>query len=411
MTELKLTGPRGDNPLGFLATLGTMAALEDAGVEAELRWEGLSPWIRFHVNSPVNASISVQPGQTANHSGERQCIIGHAKLSKEAHALVDLLLTTLQRDPVSEEKQRMVNETRKEMENLATKIRKKETEIRKRKLGRQEREAAMQSEVSPLLAEQSRARKAFVAALQQSGIDPVLTLGKNLSASSAEFMNFLSWLITSAAPDFGLFCRTLNLAASFGLCDPNKPEDNIQPSPWALITGAGHQHFLETVSELMQVCTACHLAQALFGPWIPSDPRLSLRLDPVDDRRYALMASDPTSTGNKAMTLWGANRLAFEALRFFTAYPSTRNGCAFVGWWPSSKGGFRSDPEARWPLWHAWLTAPEIHSVLALPEIWSYRRNDRFNVRNRSVFAVIRTMRIQVDKYFNLLPGTPVWMS
>ena len=44
---------------------------------------------------------------------------------------------------------------------------------------------------------------------------------------------------------------------------------------------------------------AAHLDHALFEPWSYSDPRPSLRWDPLDDRRYAYRAFDPTNGASR----------------------------------------------------------------------------------------------------------------
>jgi hypothetical protein len=122
--------------------------------------------------------------------------------------------------------------------------------------------------------------------------------------------------------------RWADLAAAYGIADPAQPTERMLASPWALISGSGHQDFLSSVQELMHRCSVDHLTRALFGPWEPTDDKYSLRLDAGDDRRYALMERDPS--GNKPFTLWGANRLTFEALRFFPCLPA-RDGMAVRG--------------------------------------------------------------------------------
>ena len=139
-------------------------------------------------------------------------------------------------------------------------------------------------------------------------------------------------------------------------------------SPWVLVNGSGHQDFLSSVEELMVACTPEHFRQALFGPWNPQDEKYSLRLDAVDDRRYALMDRDPTSSNNKPRTLWGANRLAFEALRFFPAMP-VRGGMG-VRAWKSSNGNWQENCRVRWPLWRQPVGVASIQSLLGLRDLW-----------------------------------------
>lgn len=404
--ELKLTGPRGDNPLGFLTALGVLATLEDAGVQAELRWNVLSPTVRFDPPSdgrPEPEWDACEPGN---------CPVGHGMPDPDVTKLLNILARKLHRAAPLEDRARVEAEAKRRMETVKAEIKKATKRIKDRYPGpqmREERQRALEREVRPLQQQLANVREEYLQARRNSGIDSAVTLGKNLAATNREFIDFLDSLLSESSSDARR--RSLALAASYGLCDPNRPSDEILPTPWALITGAGHQDFLDTVGELMVRSTACHIARAILGPWEPKDERYSLRLDPSEDRRYAMMASDPTSFGNRTLTLWGANRLAFEALRFFPAYPAARNGIAVVAWRPSSGGGYRSDAQVRWPLWSPWLSASEIRSLLALPELFSESQPARLALRLRGVFGVIASRRIQIDKYFNLLPGTPVWMS
>lgn len=401
MIELKLTGPRGDNPLGFLTVLGVMAALEDAGVEAAVRWEALTASLRF-----VPPMTVADPGQNAG--GEADQARPEQNTSGMADVLVDLLWSSLHREPPSDEAAKRLSQAEERMDDLKTQIKNAIEEIKTRGLSRGEKKSAMDREVQPLKQQRAQARKAYLSALQQAGVDPVLALGKDLAATNAEFQDFLGWL-------FGWnqngYRRNLDLAAAYGVSDPNAPDERMLPTPWALITGAGHQYFLETVRELMQRCQKDQIRQAVFGPWVPKDERFSLRLDPAEDRRYALMAANPSKGSNKTLTLWGANRLAFEAVRFFTCYPAARGDIAVLGWRPSQDHGFRADTKVRWPLWGSWLSPEEIRPILALPEIWQDSPQARSALRERGIQGVYRSERIQRDDYFNLLPGIAVWMS
>lgn len=406
MMELKLTGPRGDNPLGFLAALGVLATLEDAGVHAEMRWNVLSPTVRFN---PPSREL---PGPERFSCASGNCPVGHQLPDPGGSVLLTILARQLHRKAPSREEADIEAAARRKMENLSTRIKRVDREIKEQYPGRQmreERQQAVERELRPLERQLAIAREEYLQARRNSGIDSTVTLGKNLAATNREFAVFLDSLLSESFPDSGR--RSLALAASYGVCDPNRPADAMVPTPWALITGAGHQDFLDTVGELMVRSTACHIARAILGPWEPNDERWSLRLDPADDRRYALMASDPTSSGNKSLTLWGANRLAFEAFRFFPAYPTARGGMAVVAWRPSSEGGYRSNAQVRWPLWSPWLSADGIRSLLTLPEVFEDSTPSRLALRLRGVYGVIASRRIQIEKYFNLLPGTPVWMS
>lgn len=63
-----------------------------------------------------------------------------------------------------------------------------------------------------------------------------------------------------------------------------------------------------------------HLREALFGPWRYENDGLSMRWDPDDAKEYALRWRDPSIGG--VSSVWGANRLAFEALPLFPTVPT-----------------------------------------------------------------------------------------
>ena len=163
----------------------------------------------------------------------------------------------------------------------------------------------------------------------------------------------------------------------------------MQGSPWALIRGDSRQDFLETVEQLMIRCTEQHLKHALFGPWSFTDEKYSLRLDPLEDRHYALIARDPTGTGNEPRTIWGTNRIAFEALRFFPTVP-IRGGAGVLAW--------RAHTRVRWPLWSQFLSAPVIQSLLSVPDLWLEKPAHSVTLREMGVHAVMESHRNSIAR-------------
>jgi len=178
-------------------------------------------------------------------------------------------------------------------------------------------------------------------------------------------------------------------------------------TPFALVRGSGHQDFLGTVQDLMIAIQPGHIKKALFGPWEPNDEKFSLRLDAQDDRRYAFMDRDPTASGNKPRTLWGANLLAFEALAFFPCMPDSR-GMAVAGW-RDTDGGWAW----RWPLWSVPCTPEIVRCLLNHPDCWSDDSVARGRLKAMGCTTVITSRRIKVGSEpnvkFNLTPGVPLW--
>lgn len=165
-------------------------------------------------------------------------------------------------------------------------------------------------------------------------------------------------------------------------------------------SGCYRQHGLDLNVKSEEFSDHCRAA---------TDDGSSFRWDPDDDRRYALLADDPTASGNKPKTIWGANRLAFEALRLFPC-ARARTAAATVGW--RRDGG---SEVWRWPLWSCNLSPDVISSVLASGDIWRDEPESRRRLRARGVFAVFQTRRITVGKApnqkLNFTPAVPVWWS
>jgi hypothetical protein len=420
LVEIRLTGPRGDNPLGFLTALGAVAALESARIPCLLRWEGLTPVLSWQPPSPppLASELKLKDGQSQSAQEE---------LTPDQTNLIAHLYSALRREPPSDHAQKRLNQTEKQLKKLRTTIKKKTDEIKKLRLSRDERAQAKAECVEPLRAQERQAESAYISCLSQTVVDPILSLGEDLTVSNERWLAFVKQIKLYDGPLSPL--RLLFLVASYGIGNPNRLNDGMTSTPWAMLRGAGHQHFLTTVSELMLSSTPSHLAKAIFGPWIPTDEKLSLRLDPADDRRYALMASDPTSNNNTIRSLWGANRLAFEALQFFPAYPSRY--MAVVAW-KTEKNEWTSGCQVFWPLWKPDLSPDAIRSLLRLPDLYkddpssaqagiqpdrktsrrvSHLPSPRQSLQARGVFAVFASTRVRNDKFYNLTPAAVCWMN
>lgn len=326
MVLIELTGPRGDNPLGFLTALGALVALEDAGWNVRLAWRGLTPGLAVDRNGAPDLY---------DHSDEdrRSCLIA-------------ALHSALRRD-------------------------------------------------------------------RTDNPDPSVSLGDDLNQSHAQFLNHVDAASRQATASDR---RWVDLVAAFGIGDPAKlhePKERMAATPWALVSGSGHQHFLASVAKLMVECRPNHLEQALFGPWSPRDEKYSLRLDIDEDRRYALMDRDPTASGNKPRTLWGANRLAFEGLRVFPVMPAA--GGMAVRAWRLQGGSWREGCAVRWPLWCPPISAGVVGSLLGLSELWLEDSSARERLRALGVFAVYESRRIAVGEggnvKYNLTPPVAIWRS
>jgi hypothetical protein len=359
MPEFLLTGPRGDNPLGFLTALGALITLEDAGHDARLAWNGVRPRLTIDAGCPTE------------------------------EALVEILHSVLHRKRVA---------GADETEQVEKELKQAKASLKKKK----------RQEVEMFERTVREMEVAFKGLLARSGADPSVTLGRNLNMSNIELIRHAR-LACEQSRENGR--RWADLTAAFGVGDPSSETDRMLASPWALVSG--QQEFLGNIEQLMIRCTADHLYRALFGPWELRDKEFSLRLDASEDRRYALMAKDPTRRDNAPPTLWGANRLAFEALRSFPAMP-VRGGMGVRGWRPAQKDGqigWREGCRVRWPLWDPTVGVSVLSSLLGLGDLWSEDPSARVRLRGFGVRAVMESVRISVRDYGNLTAAAAVWTT
>lgn len=171
-----------------------------------------------------------------------------------------------------------------------------------------------------------------------------------------------------------------------------------------VITGDSHQHFLGFMRDLstswrkgrnVYQVTGEHLKKTLFEQWKYDDHGRSFRWDPVEDRRYALRASDPSKGPDKEVpSMWGANRLAFEALACFPCFPRG---------WSLRTTAFDDDEAIHWPLWTPALSLETVKSLLAHPAILD---SDRRVLRALGVFAVASARRISVERKRSFGPAS-----
>ena len=195
--------------------------------------------------------------------------------------------------------------------------------------------------------------------------------------------------------------RHADFIAAFG-CEiyPTKDGKNIQDTAFRTMSGAGHQHFLGTMKDLVQKVEEDHFRRSLFEVWSYSDTKLGLRWDPEEDRRYALRWDNP-SDGGGVRTVWGANRLAVEALPMFPTAPDKRE---------LQTTGFSMQDRAvsfTWPIWQVAVSVDVARSLLALPEL-QRPEPSLVHLNARGVVEVYRSQRITVGKYRNFTQALPI---
>jgi CRISPR-associated endonuclease/helicase Cas3 len=326
---LALTGLDGSNPLAFLAAVGTLRLADELFPGTALRWEVAGGW---------------QPVLELPARLSEEEFLG--RLHARVHRVVDANASS-----IADDRHKAYRARKKEVENAMK-------SIKERKLRGKERDEAIAADVAPLQALESAARREWLQALESAVPAPFLSLGKSIAVSAEEFAAFASrtaerlhQLGPCGRPD-------ADFASSFGCEACIDRNGRVIPTEFQLITGSGHQFFLETFATLLESVTSEQLRRSLFGPWNYSDPRLSFRWDPLDDRRYAVSWEDPSST--EVRTEHGANLLAAFALPLFPVAPERRR---------AKTTGFNTrfdGPQFRWPLWEAAHRSDVIRSLFQL---------------------------------------------
>jgi hypothetical protein len=199
--------------------------------------------------------------------------------------------------------------------------------------------------------------------------------------------------------------RMADFSAAFGseVCEEER-NDRIERTDFCFITGSGHQDFLGTMADLKKCVISEHIYDALFGDW-KMERKGSMRWDPSDAAEYALQWDDPGPKG--AWSVWGANRLALEALPCFPTVPArsrwhgiTLQTTGFT--WREGKDEFT------WPLWKDFIGLASIKSLVAHAELQKNAQNrgakeeqDREWLLAMGVTEIYRAQRIRIGQGAN----------
>lgn len=174
-------------------------------------------------------------------------------------------------------------------------------------------------------------------------------------------------------------------------------KDEVEPTPLCLVSGQGHQHFLDRLATVMSANdqeTESTIHQTLFYVWeYNGDLSWGFRWDPREDRRHAYRFGDPGDDTSNA-TERGANILAAIGFVAMTTVP-TASGLATVG-------VSRRKPEICicWPL--VGVPTSFVGHVALLAHPWLADPEKASELRVYGVRAVARARRIQVERRFNV---------
>ncbi len=357
--SLDLPALNGANPLGFLAALGTLVTARRAGeAEARLRWRRAVTWV------PVLEHISAcNPG-----------------------ALSAMVAEALRGRTVSDEEEKHRVETQRAFDAAKKTVEDKKREIRTRGLRGKDRTEAIEAEVRPLEPDRDQKRRQWLDALKKAVSRPELAVGKHVDCNDVEYRDHAATFLEGSGQADR---EALDLLAAFGSDACLEKSGRIVATPFCFIKGSGQQYFLDTVRQLMELATLERVRQTLFESWEYRDEKLSMRWDPIEARRYALMDRDPTASGNESCTMWMANLLAYRALVLFPSAP--RRGRLVTTAWDQAG----ENPTFTWPMWEQPAHPDTIRSILQLSELGT-ARPDRSILRARGVVAAFRASRIRV---------------
>ncbi|MHB8836350.1 MAG: type I-G CRISPR-associated protein, Cas3-extension family [Candidatus Methylomirabilia bacterium] len=231
---------------------------------------------------------------------------------------------------------------------------------------------------------------------------PALEIGDNLNFLPDQFRYFA----TVAQLQVGIDSRAADFLCAFA-CEVILDNEGkmLADTAFRTMRGAGHQHFVKTMRDLISATSRTNIEASLFTPWQYGNTGLSLRFDPQDDRRYALRWDEPS--GDPASTERGANRLAIEALPLFPVQPAAHRLETTAFTRRQRKGSSRRDTFLSWPVWEAPVTLEVVRSILALQEL-QVESPPRDELRARGISEVFRCQRITLGKYRNFTTAVPV---
>lgn len=371
LKPIKLEGIDGSNPAGFLAALGALGTLhrDKVNSQARLAWqETAGVW-----NPVVHCECE--------------------NVTELSLRLAEMLRCPFSPDNTDEVQR---EQRQKAFDNKRTELKNVQAELKKKKLRGKEHDAEYAISVAPVEVEVAALRSSWLVALKACVSSPELALGKHLNAEQQELRHALQDAAEDATVDVR---QTADMLTAFGSDACLMPKsDRMEANPFCFVTGSGHQYFLDTVRQLTGQVTSARIYQALSQNSSPADEKFSMRWDPNEDRRYALMWKDPTASDNKTLTNWPINLLAYHALQLLPSTP-TAQGLKSAGWSSGEHDSFT------WPIWTASLGIDCVRTIM----LQSSRRLAR---HRRDIAAIFQSTRLQVGNpplhKINFTPSTRI---
>ena len=208
--------------------------------------------------------------------------------------------------------------------------------------------------------------------------------------------------------------RLADFLAAFGseiFVDDKDKESKFEGTSFCMVRtgdskGQGLSHYALAIRHATD---AEALRRSLFDPWNYQDivfqdrekKNYSLRWDPIEDQRYALVWHNPEDKSKKTIkTMLGANALALEALILFPTAPRPR-GLATTGFFQAGRREFFT-----WPIWMHPVSPEMLRSLVSLTELHCEKPR-RQTLAARGIAEIYRCERIPNGYYKNFSPSIP----
>jgi hypothetical protein len=367
--DVILRGLDGSNPLGFLASIGVLVqASKDETIGVKMGWVQEDTWHPF---------LRICPA-----------------LSTES--LLEILLNGLKAQIPDASLIEEEVQLKKQLEEAKRKRR-----FASGPTGKESTTSEESADLAAVQKEFEKRRKDWLSARKKIIGSAELALGDSIVVPSREFRELTELLAGEADPKNRTHIDMMGAFGCEACVDPKT--DRLDATPFCFINGSGHQWFLGTVNELMMKVDRERIRKCLFEPWMYEDDKLSMRWDPVEDRRYALMWDDPSKV--KVKTVWAANLLAYRGLQLFPSVIE-QGTLGTTGFETTNKRDYFT-----WPLWNGPLSLDVVRSVLSLKELRN-ERPDRTKLSSMGIREIFRSERIKVGSggqyKVNFTPAGPV---
>ncbi|HEY0233375.1 MAG TPA: hypothetical protein VGC55_19160 [Dokdonella sp.] len=244
------------------------------------------------------------------------------------------------------------------------------------------------------------------AQLARSADDPAFALGDDPSVPLDDYRRYARRAAAAALTGDRAWA---DFAAAFASEVPLNDDGRVPDTALRTMSGAGHQHFIKFMRNFIDQTQPRHLHKTLFEEWRYDDPvqNMTLRWDPSDDSRYALRWSDPSGDPERRQTgsMWGANRLAIEALPLMPTLPTRRR---------LETAGFHTEGARKthwtWPIWNVAAGLDTIRSLLDMTDVQRCGRTDApvRGLRARGIVEIYRSRRVTTGKFRNFTMGMPI---